>query len=64
MLEIVSVRSAIPGSVAERDVLAVEHEVLVDLVGDAHQIVLDARGGDRLELRAPPEPVPSDCAAS
>ena len=42
--EIVSVRSRHPGQRGERDVLEpVEHEVLVDLVGDRDQVVLAAR---------------------
>ena len=47
---IVSVRSAMPGNVHERSVLAVEHQVLVDLVGERDEVVLDAQACDRLEL--------------
>ena len=50
-LEITSVRSRMPGSVASgtcSDV--VEHEVLVDLVGDHDQVVLDRQVGDQLQL--------------
>ena len=38
------------GERAQRSVLAVEHEVLVDLVGDRDEVVLDAHACDRLEL--------------
>ena len=62
-LEIVSVRSAIPGSVAGRDVLAVEDEMLVDLVADADQVVLDATPAISSSSAAT-APVPSGCAAS
>ena len=52
-LEIVSVRSAMPGSVAIGTCsLPVEDEVLVDLVGDHDQVVLDREPGDALELGA------------
>ena len=34
-----------PGQRGERDVLAVEDEVLVDLVGDHEQVVLDGTAG-------------------
>ena len=50
--EIVTVRSRMPGKRRERDVLAVEHEVLVDLVGDRDQVVLDAQA--RRSARARP----------
>ena len=40
---IVIVRSAMPGSVAMRDVLAVVDDVLVDLVGDGQRVVLLAQ---------------------
>ena len=48
--EIVTVRSRHAGQGGQRHVLAVEDQVLVDLVGDRDQVVLDAHGGDRLEL--------------
>ena len=51
--EIVTVRSRHPGQRRERDVLAaVEHEVLVDLVGDGEQVALAAVRGDQLQLGA------------
>ena len=50
--EIVTVRSRMPGQRRDRDVLAVEHEVLVDLVGHDEQVVLDRELGDELELGA------------
>ncbi len=47
------VRSAMPGSVAGRDVLgAVVQEVLVDFVGDDEEIVLDGEIGDDFKLGA------------
>ena len=45
------VRSAMPER-RQRDVLTVEHEVLVDLVGDGEDVALDADAGDGLELVA------------
>ena len=49
--EIVSVRSAIPGSVASGTCGgAGEHEVLVDLVGDDDQVVVDGQLGDLRQL--------------
>ena len=41
--EIVTVRSRMPGNVASGTCAAVEHEVLVDLVGDGDEVVLDAQ---------------------
>ena len=41
-----------PGQRRERDVLALEHEVLVDLVGHRDEVVLDAELRDHLELGA------------
>ena len=47
-----TVRSRMPGSVAIGHVLAVEDEVLVDLVGDHEQVVLDGQRRDGGELVA------------
>ena len=47
-----TVRSRMPVDGRERDVLAVEGEVLVDLVGDDEQVVLDRDLRDRLGLGA------------
>ena len=46
-------RSRIPGRVASGNVLGLEDEVLVDLVGHGDQVVLEAQAGDELELLAP-----------
>ena len=63
-LEMTSVRSRMPGSVAMRDVLgAVEHEVLVHLVGEHEQVVLDGEVGDQLHLVAGEHPARWGCAA-
>ena len=52
-------RSAMPGQRGERDVLAVEDEVLVDLVGDRDQVVLaaDARRSASSSSRSSTRPV-------
>ena len=47
-----TVRSAMPGQRRERDVLALEDDVLVDVVGEGDDIELDAQRGDELELVA------------
>ena len=49
--EMVRVRSAMPGSVGQRVVGAVEDEVLVHLVGDDDEVVLDGELGDGGQLR-------------
>ena len=46
-----TVRSAIP-ECRERDVLALEHDVLVDVVGEGERIELDAQRGDQVEFVA------------
>ena len=46
----VTVRSRMPGQRGQRHVLALEPDVLVDLVGDRQDVVLDAEIADRLEL--------------
>ena len=57
--EIVSVRSAIPGSVASGTCDgAGEHEVLVDLVGDDDQVVIDGQLGDHAPARAASNTLP------
>ena len=62
--EMVTVRSRMPGHRRQRHVLAVEHEVLVDLVGDRDQVVLDAQPRDQLELVDARTPCRWGCAAS
>ena len=62
-LEITSVRSRMPGKRGQRDVLGVvEHEVLVDLVGDDDQVVLDGEVGDAAAARPRSAPARSGCA--
>ena len=46
-----TVRSAMPGQRRQRHVLAVEDDVLVDVVGEGDDVELDAQLGDQLELR-------------
>jgi hypothetical protein len=49
--EIVRVRSAMPGQRGERHVLALEDDVLVDLVGDGDEVARPAQLRDQLQLR-------------
>ena len=49
--EIVTVRSRMPGSDGDRDVDAVEHEVLVHLVADDEEVVLDGDARPRRRAR-------------
>ena len=58
----VTVRSRMPGKLRDRDVLAVEHQVLVDLVGDDDQVALDGQLGDGGELVAGEDRCRSGCA--
>ena len=41
-----------PGEARERDVLTLEHDVLVDVVGEGERVELDAQAGDQIELGA------------
>ena len=49
--EIVTVRSRMPGQRRQRDVLPLEHQVLVDLVGHRDEVVLARTGSRRRRAR-------------